>query len=281
MRTIFVATFTAWLSVSAAQAQQFALENPQPGADMSGISLVSGWLCNTVGPVLVQFDDRVPEPAAYGTSRPDTVGVCHDENNGFGLLFNFNRLGDGPHVVRIITNGKTIEETSFNVNTFGQEFLRDAHKTVTVFNFPNPGQEAILVWSEAQQNFVVHAGSGQGPLTGPTCGVTKQFSLQDSRAAASVTGTVNCATKRLEMHVETTALSFFLCQIDFEVVQNGVTFDSIDLDVNYTSNGKSVCDRIAERSSVDIYLVPDADSLLRINQPFTLRHEGQGVVSFP
>ena len=34
-----------------------------------------------------------PYEATYGTERLDTVPVCGDTDNGFGLLFNWNNLG--------------------------------------------------------------------------------------------------------------------------------------------------------------------------------------------
>ena len=38
------------------------------------------------------------------TRRTDTRGVCGDTNNGFGPLYNWNRLGDGPHTGTAIAN---------------------------------------------------------------------------------------------------------------------------------------------------------------------------------
>ena len=32
-----------------------------------------------------------------GPSETDTVDQCGDTNNGFGLLYNWNKLGDGEH----------------------------------------------------------------------------------------------------------------------------------------------------------------------------------------
>src|SRR5690349_15785082 len=72
------------------------LENPAPGSFQSGIGLISGWLCNATR-VDVDIDGRVTIPAAYGTVRGDTQSACGDTNNGYGLLVNWNLLGDGPH----------------------------------------------------------------------------------------------------------------------------------------------------------------------------------------
>ena len=44
--------------------------------------------------------------AAYGTSREDTLPICGDADNGFGLLVNWNGFGDGPHEVRALADGE-------------------------------------------------------------------------------------------------------------------------------------------------------------------------------
>src|SRR5262249_41204408 len=75
---------------------QAKLENPQPGSFQSGIGVVSGWVCDAKQITLV-FDDVHTFPAAYGTARGDTQSTCGDTNNGFGLLVNWNLLGNGQH----------------------------------------------------------------------------------------------------------------------------------------------------------------------------------------
>ncbi len=83
---------------------QAVLENPAPDSAQSGVGVISGWACEA-NRIEIQFNDRPPQAAAYGTSRPDTQGVCGDSNNGFGLLFNWNRLDDGLHTVRALLDG--------------------------------------------------------------------------------------------------------------------------------------------------------------------------------
>jgi hypothetical protein len=157
--------FTRWVTLTALAVMlsvvqspptwaQGVLENPLPGSVQSGISLVSGWKC-TGGAISVQFDDWPPEEAAYGTSRPDTQGVCGDTDNGFGDLFNYNRLGDGIHTVRIFDNGQLFASSSFVVQTLGQEFLRGAEGVITVRGFPFPDQHISLVWQESKQAFTI------------------------------------------------------------------------------------------------------------------------------
>lgn len=71
-----------------------ALENPQPGSFQSGIGLISGWVC-TANRIDIEIDGTITVQAAYGTVRGDTISVCGDTDNGFGLLVNWN-LGRWP-----------------------------------------------------------------------------------------------------------------------------------------------------------------------------------------
>ena len=80
------------------------LENPRPGSRQSGIGLLSGWVCDAeVVELEINGTQRVA--AAYGTDRADTAEtedgeeLCGDTDNGFGLLFNWNLLGDGVQTV--------------------------------------------------------------------------------------------------------------------------------------------------------------------------------------
>ena len=130
------------------------LENPGPSSFQSGIGVLSGWICDAVV-VEIVLDDLPLQEAGYGTERLDTVGVCGDEDNGFGLLFNWNRLGDGEHTVRVLADGDEFGRATFTVKTLGVEFLRGVHGEWIVHDFPSPGEEVRLVWQEALQNFVI------------------------------------------------------------------------------------------------------------------------------
>ena len=70
------------------------MENPASASFQSGIGLLSGWVCDAAV-VELEINDGPRLAAAYGTDRADTASVCGDTNNGFGLLFNWNLLGDG------------------------------------------------------------------------------------------------------------------------------------------------------------------------------------------
>ena len=69
------------------------LENPGPYSFQSGIGVLSGWVCEAD---MVQFviGNLGRQVAAYGTDRLDTLDACGDTDNGFGLLFDWNPLGD-------------------------------------------------------------------------------------------------------------------------------------------------------------------------------------------
>ena len=79
------------------------VDNPAPDSPQSGLGVLSGWVCaaDTVEIELVPASGApVTLLPATGTARADTAGVCGADttDTGFGLLFNWNLLGDGaPH----------------------------------------------------------------------------------------------------------------------------------------------------------------------------------------
>ena len=133
------------------------LENPAGGSFQSGLSVLSGWVCEaTVVEVELNGDSAHRLAAAYGTGRADTADACGNAgSNGFGLLFNWNLLGDGVHTVRVLADGVEFGRATFTVTTFGEEFVREARGRVVVADFPSPGETATLAWQEATQTFVI------------------------------------------------------------------------------------------------------------------------------
>ena len=81
---------------------QIVLENPQPNSFQSGVSVISGWMCDAIEVAITISNDEndVFLSPAYGTIREDTHGVCGDTDNGFGVLYNWNNLGDGVYTVQ-------------------------------------------------------------------------------------------------------------------------------------------------------------------------------------
>ena len=149
---------------------QVTLENPQPDSAQSGIGVISGWACDA-NQVEIEFDNDSANRwrAGTGTTRTDTQGVCGDADNGFGLLFNWNLLGDGTHTVRAFADGVEFANVTVIVTTLEEEFRRGASGEFPVADFPTPGTALTLQWQEAQQNFVITDGSpvsGNGGTSG-------------------------------------------------------------------------------------------------------------------
>ncbi len=132
------------------------LENPGADSFQSGIGVLSGWVCEAET-VEIQLNGT-PQEAAYGTERLDTAGVCGDTDNGFGLLFNWNLLGDGEHEVVARVDGVELGRAMVTVTTFGEEFLRAAAGECLVEDFPHAGERVRLVWQQNSQNFAIRAG---------------------------------------------------------------------------------------------------------------------------
>ena len=133
------------------------LENPGAASFQSGIGVISGWTCDAEE-VEITLNGE-PQEAAYGTARLDTAGVCGDSDNGFGLLFNWNLLGDGEHEVVALVDGVELDRATVTVTTLGTEFLQDVTGTCTAADFPTMDETVTLAWQQTQQNFVIVDGA--------------------------------------------------------------------------------------------------------------------------
>ena len=148
------------------------VENPAPTSFQSGIAVISGWVCDAET-VEIVLNAGPPLMAAYGTNRADTAGICGDTDNGFGLLFNWNLLGDGEHTVMTLVDGVELDRTTVTVTTLGTELLHDVAGTCVLADFPAPGETVSLEWQQSLQNFVITDGpappaaSPAGPRTLP------------------------------------------------------------------------------------------------------------------
>ena len=116
-----------------------ALENPGPASFQSGLGLLSGWVCEAEV-VELEINGGARLTAAYGTDRADTVGSCGDRDNGFGLLFNWNLLGDGVHTVRALADGVEFGRATFTVTTLGVEFLQGCRARRSSKTSPREGK---------------------------------------------------------------------------------------------------------------------------------------------
>ena len=144
------------------------LENPGPNSFQSGIGVISGWVCEAEV-VEIEIETAAGAvhryEAAYGTERGDTARrkdgtpLCGDTDNGFGVLFNWNLLGEGEHTVVALVDGVALGWAVVRVTTVGEgaeeEFLRDVAGECTVADFPMDGQTTTLAWQETSQNFVI------------------------------------------------------------------------------------------------------------------------------
>ena len=140
--------------------EQARLENPAPGSFQSGLGVISGWVCEA-DTVTLEIETAAgttsTEEAGYGTERLDTADVCGDTDNGYGLLFNWNLLGDGQHTVRAYADGEAFAHSTFTVTTLGEEFVENLARAHEIEDFPAEGQTTTVEWQQGQQNFVVTA----------------------------------------------------------------------------------------------------------------------------
>ena len=128
-------------------------ENPMPNSSQSGIGVISGWVC-AADTVEIKINGAT-HVAAYGTDRADTEERCGDRDNGFGLLFNWNRLGNGEHTVVALADGVELGRATVQVTTLGQEFVENAAGMCTAEDFPTMGESVTLTWQEPSQSFVI------------------------------------------------------------------------------------------------------------------------------
>ena len=129
-----------------------ALEIPGPGANLSGIGVISGWKCEAEGAITVRLDGGPSLPLLYGSERGDTSGVCGDTNNGFVAIWNWAELDAGPHTAVASDNGVEFAQSTFSVATLGEPFVRGASGGCTLADFPAPGESAMFAWNQATQH---------------------------------------------------------------------------------------------------------------------------------
>lgn len=135
-----------------------ALENPTLGSIKSGVGLLSGWACEAAE-LEVSFDGGPRQFVPYGSERsdtayaPDGTEICGDTDNGFGLLINYNNLGNGSHTVTLYADGERVVDRQFTVQTLGTDFLRNVTGTGTIAL--SDGKQVTVKWDEALQGFTI------------------------------------------------------------------------------------------------------------------------------
>lgn len=153
---------------------QGVLEIPSQGSAQTGIGVISGWHCT--GRVIdVVIDNDSPLTAGSGTERVDTAAVCGHSRTGFSLLLNYNRLGDGRHVVVVRSDGIEFARSEFRIVTLGAEFLTNKQGFFHLPNFPEAGKTALATWDEEKQNVSIVSvapGPDNNFLDGETCAIS-------------------------------------------------------------------------------------------------------------
>ena len=137
------------------------LGNPRHNSSQSGVGVISGWVCEAET-VEVEIDGN-PQTylAAYGTERsdtayaPDGTEICGDTDNGFGLLLNWNRFGEGEHTIVAFVDGEELDRTTITVTTLGEEFPKGLEGEYTLDGFPDSESSVVIRWEESLQNFVI------------------------------------------------------------------------------------------------------------------------------
>jgi hypothetical protein len=168
LHTLLAASALA-ASIGAPAFAQSSLENPQPSSFQSGIGIVSGWSC--AGNVQVVVNGN-PLAVAYGTPRADVASTCGGNANvGFGLLLNYNTLGQGTHTAQLGVGGVNVgAPVQFTVTVPQGEFPLGLSGQVTIAGFPSANKSTTLRWQQSQQNFAIIAvddtsGGGTFPIT--------------------------------------------------------------------------------------------------------------------
>lgn len=131
------------------------LGTPVKDSTVSGVGVISGYHC-TSRDIEVFVDGVSLGKAGAGTTLLGTQGVCGRTDTGYSLLYAFNNLINGQHVVTVTADGLPFD--SHMVTTFqsgGQPWLSGANKTVMVPDFPAVGNTATLQWMESYQNFLI------------------------------------------------------------------------------------------------------------------------------
>ena len=117
--------------------------------------MISGWVC-VADEVVIEIDGQ-PFAAAAGTERGDTLDVCGDVENGFGLLVNWAEFGAGEHEVVAVVDGVELSRASVIVTMVDatEPYVRGLTKRVELAGFPTPEETVTLEWQQSQQNFVI------------------------------------------------------------------------------------------------------------------------------
>ena len=135
---------------------QSSIDNPPTvlTSNQSGPTFIGGWHCNAENAdIRVRFttlEGTIEVATAAGTSRADTIGICGDANNGFGLGWNWNIFPVGIVNLEFVADGTVFATAQVNVTSLGAEFV-SAAAVCTLTDFPEVGDSAAFRWSNSTQ----------------------------------------------------------------------------------------------------------------------------------
>jgi len=264
------------------------LENPLPNSFQSGVGIISGWACEA-NKLEIQINDGALFEAAYGTSREDTRGVCGDANNGFGLTFNWNLLGDGEHTIRALADGVEFGSVTFQVATFGVEFLTDVSGNFSIPDFPQLETDVRVRWQQSLQNFVVESVTELDPDSNRGLCRTQDGTGFDDLGQIAVFSYFNpCLLngQTLVFDVEVPiqqglakADGFSARTDNLSFQQGGQTFTSADFQWVDTA-GNTVNTDVASGNTLNTLLTVNPGITLTFNEPFDILYTQATVAEF-
>jgi hypothetical protein len=277
------------------------LDSPQAGSFQSGIGLIFGWVCAVADEVLIFIDDLPPLRAAYGTTRADTVGECLDDDNGYGLTFNWNLVGPGTHTVRATADGAEFANVTFTVTTTGleEEFpqgLEDLTTALgTIFDFPQAETDVRVRWQDSQQNFLLEGiippgrdpslcTTQEGQVVDPNGAIanfvfTNLCTLNGEGARIDVTVPVQSALQGNALLGRAKADGFELCSDLLIFMQDGNEIPASDL-AFVDGQGDEVCRTLAPGETFRTLIAIPPGNSLDFSRPFQPQYNGEPVVDF-
>ncbi|MFZ5483266.1 MAG: hypothetical protein ACOZB0_03475 [Pseudomonadota bacterium] len=133
------------------------LGTPAQGSVVSGVNVISGYHCDSNN-IQIYIDGVYLGKAGSGTTLLGTLQTCGKTDTGFALLYNFNNLPEGNHVISVYADGALLQETEFNsIRSAGIPWVTGVNKSIVVEDFPEKGRRARLEWIQSIQNFSVVA----------------------------------------------------------------------------------------------------------------------------
>ena len=256
-----------------------SIESGQVAVPQSGIGVISGWACKADWIEIVIYDLSKQEgeagyrrsyTAAYGTERLDTEGVCGDTDNGFGLLFNWNNLGDGEYLVVTVIHGRgsqgliALPHARVKVTTLGEEFLRGAKGEYVLEDFPELGQSVTVEWLQESQNFVI-ANFDIGEQNSCVARLVRTHVDGIDLAVRYNCGTQTFTIRRAPARAQ-------VCREFFYARQDGIKYQQDNFEWSYAP-----CEGRYEELTLSV----KSSSSLDLSRPFELRYRGKVVFTQP